>query len=153
MYEATMLLNGGMVTLLLSLACSVFFMIFFHRKKDSDEYDKHLQKNARIFSLIPFIFNSFLLVLLFSTFIFPEKVLLLLLFVFIVGLGISAVLGPAFGALGLFFSICFTAKHKKRCYIHCAFGDIINCFFVAPFKMLGRFSARCTQLLWRIKEA
>ena len=117
MYEATKMLNCGMTILLLSLGYSVFSMILFHRKKICDEDDNLLQKNAKRFSFIPFTFNICLLALFFALsiiqFILAEEIIISS-FIILLGAAISAVFGPAVEAMGLFFSISFAAKYKRK---------------------------------------
>jgi len=118
MYEATKMLNCGMTILLLSLGYSVFSMILFHRKKICDEDDNLLQKNAKRFSFIPFTFNICLLALFFALsiiqFILTEEIKIISLFIILLGAAISAMFGPSIEAMGLFFSICFDAKYKRK---------------------------------------
>ena len=118
MYEATQMLNGGMILLLLSLVYSVCSMIFFHRTKARDENDERLQKNAKRFSFIPFTFNVCLVTLFFSLSLLQsmltEEIVIISLFIILLCAGFSAVFGPSIGAIGLFFSICFTAKYKRK---------------------------------------
>ena len=118
MYEATKMLNCGMIILLLSLGYSVFSMILFHRKKTCDEYDNLLQKNAKRFSSIPFAFNICLLALFLALsiiqFILAEEIIIISFFIILLGAAVSAAFGPSVEAMGLFFSICFAAKYKRK---------------------------------------
>jgi len=117
MYEAAKMLICGMIILLLSLGYSVFSMILFHRKKTCEEDDNLFRKNAKRFSFVPFIFNICLLALFLALsiiqFILAEEIIISS-FIILLGAAISAVFGPAVEAMGLFFSISFAAKYKRK---------------------------------------
>lgn len=119
MYEATSMLNTGMIVFLFFLFIAASILIVLMRAKP-DFSKERLKIFIMCFSYIPLIFNTVLWLLFFASgfFISSEMIMLTIIFAVIFCAAASAVAGPALELLGIYFSVCIVKKFGKKGMIH-----------------------------------
>ena len=107
MYEATQMLNIGMVVFFVAIFVSVVLLILIQRNKITPKQETRIML-GKILSVTPFVFNLGLLIgfLCISVlqFVVSTNIITIALFVILYGSGFSAVMGESVALVGLYFS-------------------------------------------------
>ena len=104
MYEATQMLNIGMVVFFVAIFVSVVLLILIQRNKIIPKQETRIML-GKILSVTPFVFNLGLLIgFLCLQFVVSTNIIIIALFVILYGSGFSAVMGESVALVGLYFS-------------------------------------------------